>query len=57
MGRVGTYKETHKLLVKVLVETGIVGLVMFLWLLLKAWWLGLTCRGSSRVGTSWGNAQ
>jgi putative inorganic carbon (HCO3(-)) transporter len=41
MGRIGTYQDTHNMFIKVLLETGIVGLALFLWLLLKAWWFGL----------------
>ena len=41
MGRIGTYKDPHNMFVKVLVETGIIGLAIFLCLLLKAWWFGL----------------
>jgi putative inorganic carbon (hco3(-)) transporter len=47
MGRVGTYKDTHNFFITVLLETGIVGLVMFLWLLLKALWFGLTVSRSA----------
>lgn len=48
MGRVGTYKDPHNMFVKVLVETGILGLVIFVWLWLKAWWFGLTVSWSAR---------
>ena len=41
MGRVGIYKDTHNYFVKVLVETGVVGLLLFLWLLFRLWWVGL----------------
>ncbi len=33
--RVGTYTDTHNYFLKVLVETGVVGLLLFLWLLAK----------------------
>ena len=33
MGRVGHLRDTHNIYIKVLVETGIVGLLIFLWLL------------------------
>jgi putative inorganic carbon (HCO3(-)) transporter len=33
MHRVGDYKDTHNLFLKVLLETGVVGLLLFLWLL------------------------
>lgn len=33
MGRVGHLRDTHNIYVKVLVETGIIGLLIFLWLL------------------------
>ena len=35
MGRVGQLRDTHNIYVKILVETGIVGMVLFLWLLAK----------------------
>ncbi|MGB9511955.1 MAG: O-antigen ligase family protein, partial [Candidatus Acidiferrum sp.] len=34
------YKDTHNLFVKVLVETGVVGLLLFLWLLVKTFTAG-----------------
>ncbi len=40
MKRVGDYADTHNLYLKVLVETGMVGLGIFLWLLLKAFSTG-----------------
>jgi len=36
----GNYRDTHNLYVKVLVETGVVGLIILLWLLAKAFGLG-----------------
>lgn len=39
MGRIGTYQDTHNYYVKVAVETGIVGLGLFLWLLIRMWGL------------------
>ncbi|MDE3009395.1 MAG: O-antigen ligase family protein [Pseudomonadota bacterium] len=41
LGRVGPYRDTHNYYVKVLVETGFVGLLMFLWLLLRLARMGL----------------
>lgn len=38
--RVGIYEDTHNYYLKVMVETGIVGLLIFLWLLLKSFRLG-----------------
>jgi O-antigen ligase len=35
MGRVGSYEDTHNFYLKVLVETGIVGAALFLWLLAR----------------------
>jgi putative inorganic carbon (HCO3(-)) transporter len=40
LGRVGPFRDTHNYYIKVAVETGIVGLVAFLWLLLKMCRLG-----------------
>lgn len=41
MGRVGDYKDTHNYFIKVLVETGVVGLLLFLCLLFRLLWTGL----------------
>jgi O-antigen ligase len=41
MGRIGIYKDTHNYFVKVLVETGILGFLLFLALLLRFLWTGL----------------
>src|SRR5882762_2568669 len=41
MGRVGPYRDTHNMYVKVLVETGIFGMGLFLWLLWKMYRLGI----------------
>jgi putative inorganic carbon (HCO3(-)) transporter len=38
--RVGDYQDTHNFFLKVLFETGIVGMVIFLWLLAKAFGTG-----------------
>jgi len=38
--RVGPYSDTHNYYIKVLVETGVVGLCVFLWLLLRMWRVG-----------------
>ncbi|GAC1662298.1 MAG: hypothetical protein NVS9B4_15790 [Candidatus Acidiferrum sp.] len=40
MGRVGSYRDTHNIYVKVLLETGVLGLLLFLSLLWKFWMLG-----------------
>jgi len=41
MHRVGNYEDTHNFFLKVLVETGIFGLALFLWLLAKTFRVGL----------------
>jgi O-antigen ligase len=40
MGRVGSYRDTHNIYLKVLVETGVLGLLLFLALLWKLFALG-----------------
>jgi len=40
LNRVESYKDTHNLYLEILVETGIVGLLVFLWLLMKAYHQG-----------------
>jgi len=40
MNRVGNYADTHNFYLKVLVETGLIGLAIFLWLLAKAFGMG-----------------
>ncbi len=40
MGRLGDYRDTHNIYVKVLVETGIVGLALFIWLLFRTFRIG-----------------
>ena len=40
MGRVGNYTDTHNIYIKILVETGIVGLLIFLTLLVRLIWSG-----------------
>jgi putative inorganic carbon (hco3(-)) transporter len=42
MHRIGDYEDTHNFFLKVLVETGIFGLALFLWLMAKTFWVGLT---------------
>jgi O-antigen ligase len=42
MHRVGNYEDTHNFFLKVLVETGVFGLAMFLWLLGKTFRIGLS---------------
>ncbi len=41
LGRVDVYKDTHNYYLKVLVETGLIGLVLFLWLVWRMFALGL----------------
>jgi O-antigen ligase len=41
MHRVGNYEDTHNFFLKLLVETGILGLTLFLWLLAKTFRVGL----------------
>ncbi len=41
LGRVGNYKDTHNMYVKVLVETGIVGLLLFLTILFLTFLFGM----------------
>jgi putative inorganic carbon (HCO3(-)) transporter len=41
--RVGTYEDTHNIFLKVLIETGVVGMCLFLWLLGKAFRTGFRC--------------
>jgi putative inorganic carbon (hco3(-)) transporter len=41
MGRVGDYKDTHNYFIKVLVETGVLGLLLFLALVFRLLWTGL----------------
>jgi O-antigen ligase len=41
MHRVGNYEDTHNFFLKVLVETGVLGLALFLWLLAKTFRVGL----------------
>jgi O-antigen ligase len=40
MHRVGPYTDTHNLYLKFVVETGIIGLLLLLWLFAKTWLLG-----------------
>jgi putative inorganic carbon (HCO3(-)) transporter len=41
MHRIGNYEDTHNFYLKLLVETGILGLALFLWMLGKLFWVGL----------------
>jgi putative inorganic carbon (HCO3(-)) transporter len=36
----GNYRDTHNIYIKVLVETGIVGLLLFMWLVWRVFWAG-----------------
>jgi O-antigen ligase len=40
MNRVGNYEDTHNIYLKALVETGLIGLLLFLWLLTKTYRVG-----------------
>ena len=40
MKRVGKYEDTHNIYLKILVETGVIGLALFLWLLAKTFAMG-----------------
>jgi putative inorganic carbon (HCO3(-)) transporter len=40
MKRIGNYADTHNIYVKVLIETGVIGLALFLWLLFKTYRAG-----------------
>ena len=40
MKRVGDYEDTHNIYLKILAETGLAGLLLFLWLLSKTFWRG-----------------
>ena len=42
MHRIGDYRDTHNYFVKVLVETGLIGLALFLFLLARLIWCGLS---------------
>ncbi len=41
MHRVGKYADTHNFYLKVLVETGIIGSLLFLWILFLMWYTGM----------------
>ncbi len=41
MHRIGDYEDTHNFFLKLLVETGVLGLALFLWMLWKLFWVGL----------------
>ena len=58
MSRIGNYKDTHNIYIKVLVETGAVGIVLFLLLLFSLWLkgFGLFLRSSNPVSASIGLA-
>jgi O-antigen ligase len=48
MGRIGNYKDTHNYFIKVLVETGVVGFLLFVFLILRFFWSGLTLQWKAR---------
>jgi len=48
MHRVGDYEDTHNFFLKVLVETGVLGLALFLWLLAKTFRIGLAFSRSAQ---------
>ena len=48
MGRIGNYKDTHNYFIKVLVETGVLGFLLFLALILRFWWSGLMLQWQAR---------
>jgi O-antigen ligase len=48
MGRIGNYKDTHNYFIKVLVETGVVGFLLFVSLILRFFWSGLTLQWKAR---------
>lgn len=48
MGRIGIYKDTHNYFIKVLVETGVVGFLLFLTLVLRFFWTGLMLHWKAR---------
>jgi O-antigen ligase len=41
MHRIGGYEDTHNYLLKILVETGVIGMLFFLWLLARTFFSGL----------------
>ncbi|HLH37709.1 MAG TPA: O-antigen ligase family protein [Bryobacteraceae bacterium] len=40
MHRVGNYGDTHNIFIKVMIETGVIGLALFLWLLARTFFAG-----------------
>lgn len=48
MGRIGIYKDTHNYFIKVLVETGVLGFLLFLTLILRFFWTGLVLHWKAR---------
>jgi putative inorganic carbon (hco3(-)) transporter len=40
VNHVSAYRDSHNIYVKVLFETGVVGLILFLWLIGKTFWMG-----------------
>jgi O-antigen ligase len=45
--RVGEFGDTHNYYVKVLVETGLIGLLLYLWMLKEMWFLGYSLARSA----------
>jgi putative inorganic carbon (hco3(-)) transporter len=55
LGRVESFHDTHNYYMKVLVETGVVGLSIFLWLFSRLWRAGLELyRSASALDPFWG---
>jgi len=48
MRRVGSYADTHNYYLKILVETGVIGLLLFLWIIGTSWIRGLSLFRRSR---------
>lgn len=48
MHRIGNYEDTHNFFLKVLVETGVLGLLLFLWLLAKMFRIGYRLSRTAR---------
>lgn len=48
MGRIGIYKDTHNYFIKVLVETGLVGFILFVGLIVRFFWTGFMMHWRAR---------